>query len=233
MDQAGIITFEEHEKLISMLFEVYMRTPPPGYEKVSLTQVKEADKALFLRLMEETRDGIRVVNGVRPVENALKTVMFELRIQHMLMPLPMAAITSGSSGLKRQASPTNNKEVLSRNQRRRLAAQKKLQDGKGNGGNDTVSFPPAPPPFQGAAASGTKGGGRGKGGVKGSKMPRQLIGMINMVGNKRICFDYIISGCSKAQAGGQCPKGWHLRCMPGCGQAHSCYELHPEAMNRS
>eukprot|EP00973_Karenia_brevis_P055585 7728889-Karenia_brevis.AAC.1 len=83
------MTFTVHEKVVDMLIESYMRTPPPGYAKISIDQVQRADKEIFRRLMEVTRAGI-VVNaaGDLPCDLALPGILFEPGVQILLLPLP-------------------------------------------------------------------------------------------------------------------------------------------------
>ena len=77
----------------------------------------------------------------------------------------------------------------------------------------------------------SKGKGRGKGkSGKSSGSNAAPKGYHGCVGrdakNRPICFDYNISGCSKAPAGGSCPKCRHVCFRGGCFKAHSFKEAH-------
>eukprot|EP00973_Karenia_brevis_P080919 11225393-Karenia_brevis.AAC.1 len=66
-----------------------MRPPPPGYEKLSMEQLRRTDREIFRRLMETTREGItRSAAGSLPCELALPGILVETSVQILLMPLP-------------------------------------------------------------------------------------------------------------------------------------------------
>ena len=52
-DQAGLITWEIHEKWIVKMYAKLSEEPPPGYHWVSTTQVLMADVKLWVRMAEE------------------------------------------------------------------------------------------------------------------------------------------------------------------------------------
>ena len=77
-----------------------------------------------------------------------------------------------------------------------------------------------------------KGQRKGKGG-KGNKSsgsnaaPKGYNGCVGRdAKNRPICFDYNISGCSKAPAGGSCPKGRHVCFRGGCFKTHAFRDAH-------
>ena len=81
-----------------------------------------------------------------------------------------------------------------------------------------------------------KGSGKGKGKSKGSKggkssgsnaAPKGYNGCVGRdAKNRPICFDYNISGCNKAPAGGTCAKGRHVCFRGGCFKTHPFHEAH-------
>ena len=84
----------------------------------------------------------------------------------------------------------------------------------------------------------TFGGHKGRGKGKGSKghksfgsnaAPRGYSGCVGRDGkNRPICFDYNLSQCSKAPAGGACAKGRHVCFKAGCFKTHPFKEGHAD-----
>eukprot|EP00973_Karenia_brevis_P055021 7649607-Karenia_brevis.AAC.1 len=55
-------------------------------------------------------------------------------------------------------------------------------------------------------------------------MPEALRNMAHHTADGRpLCYAFNIphQGCTNAQPGGRCPRGFHLCCVPGCEQAHT------------
>ena len=50
-DMAKLMSFEVHELLREKLLTAMLREPPPGYAKVSWTQIKTADEQFFKMLL--------------------------------------------------------------------------------------------------------------------------------------------------------------------------------------
>ena len=87
---------------------------------------------------------------------------------------------------------------------------------------------PAPSANKGKGKS--KGKSKGKGKSRRTPMPSALQGQWSTTSTGQpICFDFNLShGCTKAPAGGKCPKGIHVCSQPKCGQKHSSQD-HPSA----
>eukprot|EP00435_Cladocopium_sp_Y103_P065489 s261_g27.t1 len=79
-----------------------------------------------------------------------------------------------------------------------------------------------------------KGKGKGKSGKGGKSFgsnaaPKGYSGCVGRdAKNRPICFDFNLSSCSKAPAGGACPKGRHVCFKGGCFKAHPFKEGHPD-----
>ena len=76
-----------------------------------------------------------------------------------------------------------------------------------------------------------KGKGKARGKGKGSNSaPRGMVGCVGRDGkNRPICFDFNLSSCSAAPAGGACPKGRHVCFKAGCFKTHSYASAHKDA----
>ena len=63
MDVGLLMSYKIHEKLHMELIKAKLRTPPPGYAKISLAQIGAADEMAFQLWAEATRKGIRGVTA--------------------------------------------------------------------------------------------------------------------------------------------------------------------------
>ena len=95
-DQAQVMSFATHEKLVTLFFTEYLREQPIGFARVSQDQLMRADREIFRRLQEFTRGGIRPsVDGSRPIDNFIQGVLDSASEQILLLPM-----RSGSGGSK-------------------------------------------------------------------------------------------------------------------------------------
>ena len=181
MDQAGILKFEIHETWSEKLFIARMKPAIVGYARVSFNQLEAADKSVFERMAEMTREGIVPdPTGKRPLDDALRVVIAEPEVLQMLAQL------QSSSDRKREADWSPD------------ASDYKKGKGKGKW-TKTVSEPGSP------GKSGKKGKGRGKG----PTLPDGLKGSSRTKDNSHICFGYNLLTCPE-QAKSGCSKGKHV-----------------------
>lgn len=182
-DQAGLIDFHIHEAWVEELMSARMRTPSKGCARVSVEQLEDADKALFFRLSELTRDGIIPdALGVRPLDRALPRAMVEPRIANMLANVHVGA--SSSSAAKRERDRSDSPK------------RKWLRQDKG---------------AKGAKDSGGKGKGKdkAKGAGKSAALPTGLEGSSRTPDGSHICFGYNFKTCTEQSKSG-CSKGKHV-----------------------
>jgi hypothetical protein len=98
---AGVARFESFNAIHSRMFKEMLKTPLPGYQRVSMDQVERADRHVFLRLAELTSTGLhRGADGQLPAEQALATILTEVEFQYLLLPMPKS---SGSGQHKSMA----------------------------------------------------------------------------------------------------------------------------------
>jgi hypothetical protein len=192
-DQLEIFSFGFLESWVDYLFSLMSRVPVQGYAKISLQQILEADRQVFILTSEECRGGITMkIPGTYPAEVAFQSVRAEPILTTLLQHLP--AQRSGGGG-------GESKDV----KRQRTA--------------DTGS-------------KGSKGGGKnGKGKGKGQKtrtgqVPKALIGLNSRSRDgEPLCYGYNLSGCSAAEPGRKCTKGYHFcaKCL-GVHSLNDCKE---------
>lgn len=208
-DQARTVTFDKFERWTQVLLEAYTSNPPEGYRRVSIEQIHHADMELFKFLMKETRNGIRPVGTVLPLEDALAKAVVAPEIRLHLQPLQ----GSSSSAAKRKHEDDN-------------FEQTKKNKGASGSGSDSEKLRRQVENLQGQLKNLKKGKGKGKarGGRSSSsvKMPQELLGQSPMTSEgEPICFSFNCGGCSKASPGQRCSKGWRLCSKWGCQQPHS------------
>lgn len=222
MDMGDILDWDEHEKLREELMTAWAATPPPGYAKLTVAQVKRADEIAFTLLAKATAaTGIKRVDGRRPLDTAMAEVLRHRDFGTALTPLPSPCMPPAMSG-KRPAEETSAGEGLSRRQRKALRAADAAASGQRRPQAASWSVPP-----KGKG----KGGGKDKGRGSYDKLPLQLR-VPGATGvdddNVPICYGYALGTCSAAPPGGRCPKGKHVCILKSCRKSHSYIESHSE-----
>jgi hypothetical protein len=89
MEFAGMISYEVYSRYLSRLFAHLHRDPPAGVSRVSLTQLVEADKQVFRRLIEADVKVRPSALGMLPLDSALIPAFESYEVSFALMPLPM------------------------------------------------------------------------------------------------------------------------------------------------
>lgn len=86
---AKLMSYEQHEKLVNLLFNELQKEPLDGFRKISLSQVAAADREIFTRLAELTRGGLPVgPAGQLPLDVQLDAVLALPSVMWILMPKP-------------------------------------------------------------------------------------------------------------------------------------------------
>ena len=205
MEVGGVMLYETHQKLVSRLMYALNMTPPPGYAKVSYSQLRAADEMAFRLLERETHSGIQETSATRTnVDDAMDGVLKDAMFTQLLAFLP--SLKRGGAG-----DDEDNKK------RRKGKGKGKEQGGK-NQWQQPWGYPVEP---KGKNKGGKGKNKKGKDGPR-SPMPRELIGGVHMTTDKEpICFNYNLRcGCNNAQPGAFCPKGKHVCCVAGCFDTH-------------
>lgn len=105
LEQANVLSFENHDIWAEKLFQCRMADAPPGYSKVTFKQLQLADAKLFVILGEKTRSGIKVTAAGRPCDLAFAAAMDSPEVRHLLQPMPAAASGSSSASAGDGARP--------------------------------------------------------------------------------------------------------------------------------
>ena len=208
-DIAGLLPFEAMDSWHETLKGHFLLAPPPGYRKVSWSQLRNADEALWRKVAARCEAGTKARPGEAKTrfEVAWQELCLDQDIRVHLQFLPLtgaASVAAGSSNdvtkeLQRLRNRLQNAEQQLQGQKRK-AEYKNQNDDKGKDKNK----------------HGRRGGKNGSG--KGAA-PRELAGFTNKTPDGRnICFAYNLNGCPHAQGGQTCNRGLHV--CPRCFGTH-------------
>jgi hypothetical protein len=213
---ANICKFEVFASLTTKLLREYMRPPVHKYAKVTLEQLENADKFVFIEIGARTVGGVGVrPDGTIPVEVAMQEILKSPDFLFLLMQMPVSGGGSSSSGSKHVANKGAGKtrgNSRSRSRRRKIT---EMQDRNRKANESSRSN------SSGKGSKGGKGGKATKGRAKGPFDPSSEVG--RTVDGAPICFAYNTGGCTECAPGERCSKGFHVCWKIGCGKAHSSH----------
>ena len=137
-DMAGVASFLVLEKWSNLLFEKLQQEPPQGFRYVNHDQLLRADKALWLKVAEDTRSLVQG-NGLRkPVDEAIEKWSLHPEIQYHIMPMPSA--TSSTTTPKPQSNATGGpQDLLTRTLRTRTSKAKARASQKERSAYQTIA----------------------------------------------------------------------------------------------
>ena len=193
LEQSRLMNYLTHALWVDELFEHRLKAAPSGYSRVTLQQLREADKMLWVKLAETNADGIRMNNdGTSPLEAGFRLYMMSADVQTRLVPLQFASATSLPSSQASASTPQQrpHREPLPRKRPGQGSAQPKAQVKRARGDNG---------------------------------MPAELKGGVPVTDdNIPICFGFNTGRCPyKAELGTRCPRGLHVCCHPKCFKKHT------------
>ena len=97
-DQANLISFAVLNNWSTKLFEILSTDPPAGYRRVSMDQLLNSDKELFIKASEISRADLTALPGQpKPLDAIITRLMDDPRIQYLLLPLPLGGSASSSN----------------------------------------------------------------------------------------------------------------------------------------
>ena len=97
LDQCNVLDYAKHDAWVEKILDIRMESPPDGYQRVTLQQIVNADRKLFLKLAELTRSGIQITARGRPVDLVFEQAVNHPDVLHLLQPMPTAKGSSGTS----------------------------------------------------------------------------------------------------------------------------------------
>ena len=87
---ADLVTYTSYSKYLTALFAHMHRDPPPGYGRTSVSQIVNADKAVWAKLLEDGIRPRREANGEFPLDKHLMKALESYAVSFTLLPLPQA-----------------------------------------------------------------------------------------------------------------------------------------------
>ena len=88
LDQANLLRFRLHDSWVERLMEVRHASPPPGYSAITHQQILSADRKLFVKVAEATREGVQLQATGRPIDLIWDNMCNHPDVAHLLQPLP-------------------------------------------------------------------------------------------------------------------------------------------------
>jgi hypothetical protein len=226
LDMVGLMSYEHGDMVTKYLMKKYLAQPPDArYVSPSIEQVRRADTHIWKTLAQLCRTGIRRdVNGQLPLEVHIGEALKEFDLA--LIMTPMLNPNQGSKAKERRDEPLDQPPNKARNRqnKKREAFQraKKERDDAVERANRAEAAQRRPNAIAVRAAD-----DRPRDDMRGTRMPRELIGMLSRtVDGKPICYAFNMGCCRDAAAAGtRCPKGWHVCCEniggKACGKPHA------------
>eukprot|EP00435_Cladocopium_sp_Y103_P062683 s616_g24.t1 len=105
LDQCNILGYSLHDSWIEKVLDCRLESPPDGYNRITLQQIVNADRKLFLKLAELTRSGIQLTSTGRPVDAVFDKAMNHPDVLHLLQPLPTAKSSSSQPSQPSSGAP--------------------------------------------------------------------------------------------------------------------------------
>ena len=109
---AKVCRFEYLEAWHELLLQVHMRPQPAGFQRVSMAQLREADKSLFLKISEDTRGALSLrADGTFPFEVSLAKWKDHTQVQYHLVPTLQGRSPNGPGSGQQPKKPEKRKNA--------------------------------------------------------------------------------------------------------------------------
>ena len=91
-EQAGLLTYETHERIRHSFMSHMTRTPPPGFRAPDIAAVLRADRELWMKSFEVCKSNLRVgSDGQHPLDKAMLALYTSAEVVFHLLPTPSGA----------------------------------------------------------------------------------------------------------------------------------------------
>lgn len=125
---ADLVTYSSYTRYIAALFNHLHRDPPQGYSRCSVSQLVNADKLVWAKLLEEGVKPRRNAAGELALDTELMKALESYQVSFALLPLPTAVVKKPGKGP--QGDKDTDKHRVYHDQ-----FDKKGKKGKGKGKN--------------------------------------------------------------------------------------------------
>jgi len=196
MDQLDLLPYLTSERYHNFLFALLSRQVPSTHQSVSVEQVLQIDKQVWIKMSESCRSGLaRDAGGNYPVDLALQEALKDPVVGVMMQPVARSGSSSNQYGGQRWSDNNSMQSNFRRN-----VPYEPYKGGKGAKGSGKGKY---------------SKGGKSKQSNWVDRVPAELRGGSSRTKRgERVCFNWNLNGCDGAEAGKSCQKGIHLCC--GC-----------------
>ena len=127
--------YEHLEEWREMILQIHMRVQPPGLQRVTVGQLREADKVLFTKISEETRGALSIrSDGTYPFEVSLAKWKDHTQVQYHLVPVASGRSSSSTDHPKdsdsKRKTPPSIPEPTKKSQKASVKTNDRAKDGK-------------------------------------------------------------------------------------------------------
>ena len=126
---ADLVTYSAYTHYTAALFNHLHRDPPPGYSRCSVSQLVNADKLVWAKLLEENVKPRRSPTGDLPLDTELMRALESYQVSFAFLPPPTASVKK-PIGKGSQGDEDSDKHKVWQDQ-----FDKKGKKGKGKGKN--------------------------------------------------------------------------------------------------
>lgn len=211
---AGVCDFSVLNSLTNRLLKELTRPALFQYQRVTMEQIENADRHVFIRLAALTTGGVgQKADGTWPVKEAMDGVLVEPELAFLLMQMPTragAGNATSSSNATKVTKKSERGDSRSRSRRRKITEQ----NSRNRAANE--------------ATKGTKGNSKSKGAGKAKGKGKGKASRFNPAvetsrthDGRPICFAYQDGSCSSVAPGQTCSRGYHGCWKIGCTQTHA------------
>ena len=186
MDQAKLCSFKEAELWVQHLFLSHERAQPQGFATVTLQQIIECDKQMFIRASNNLVGGLQAEPGAKttPLDKQLKELRTSPELMPYLMPMPVKPQTKPPPhNPKRPASDASDQPY-------------KVPKGRGKGKGKSKT--------------------KGKSTPRSSNIDIPAGCVTKTPDGKPLCFAFNKGICGYKGTGPRCQRGFHLCYKQGC-----------------
>ena len=172
-----------------------------------MAQLERADRYLFTKLSEYTRQGLRgsIAPGL-PLDQFIERILESSKYTMLLMPLARSSSSSGASSSSALAEPPAKRAKVDKQTAQIENLRRQVENLKRKG-----------PEPSGKAKRQKAAQQEGKGQKRPGPMPTEIKGHLSSVSKGPLCFGYNMGiGCKDAARGQKCRRGWHLCCHKDC-----------------
>ena len=119
MDQANLMTFSQHDKIMREFLGHLTREHPPGFKGPDIQSILRADQELWVRCADQCRTNLKVgADGKLPLDVAAESLYMSSTVLFHLLPLPT------SRAAKRSRTPTRSNENDDKEPKKKKKKQK-------------------------------------------------------------------------------------------------------------